>query len=46
VHDHARHRWPHRFDAGPARIDRLNRERAADRKAELNGVQMVPAQKA
>ncbi len=34
------------FEAGPARIDRLNRERQLTVKAELNGVEMGQAQKA
>ena len=34
------------FQAGPARIDRLNRERQLTEKAELNGVEMGQAQKA
>ena len=34
------------FEAGPARIDRLNRERQLTVKAELNGVEMGPAQNA
>ena len=34
------------FQAGPARIDRLNRERQLTVKAELNGVEMGQAQKA
>jgi len=34
------------FEAGPARIDRLNRERQLTVKAELNGVEMGVAQKA
>ena len=34
------------FQAGPARIDRLNRERQMTVRAELNGVQMGQAQKA
>ncbi|MDB5437249.1 MAG: cation/multidrug efflux pump [Phenylobacterium sp.] len=34
------------FQAGPARIDRLNRERQLTVRAELNGVQMGQAQKA
>jgi HAE1 family hydrophobic/amphiphilic exporter-1 len=34
------------FQAGPARIDRLNRERQLTVKAELNGVEMGVAQKA
>ena len=34
------------FEAGPARIDRLNRERQLTVKAELNGVQLGPAQNA
>jgi HAE1 family hydrophobic/amphiphilic exporter-1 len=34
------------FEAGPARIDRLNRERQLTVRAELNGVEMGQAQKA
>ncbi|HEX3366457.1 efflux RND transporter permease subunit [Phenylobacterium sp.] len=34
------------FQAGPARIDRLNRERQLTERAELNGVEMGQAQKA
>ena len=34
------------FEAGPARIDRLNRERRMTVQAELNGVQLGQAQKA